>query len=100
MKIAKQPIDDKEEYQDGILFQPNSSKLKNEEILKKVTVWYSIQNGGDGSAYPFWFLTEVEAIKDQDEMAEGWGEDCCGPVETFIGSDIHKEAVSRKNRKK
>ena len=64
--------------------------------LKKVTVWYSIQNGGDGSCYPHWFLTEAKAEKDQREMDEGWGEPCCGSVETFAGSDIHQEAVKNK----
>jgi len=60
--------------------------------MKKIVVWYSIQNGGDGSAYPDWFLTEADARKDQEEMDEGWGEPCYGNVETFIGSNIHKEA--------
>jgi hypothetical protein len=60
--------------------------------LKKIKVWWSIQNGGDGSASPAWFLTEEHADKDQGEMDEGWGESCIGSVETFIGSDIHKEA--------
>lgn len=59
----------------------------------KIEIWYSIQNGGDGSAYPDWFLTEAEAQADQDEMDEGWGEDCMGSVETFEDSDIHKEAL-------
>jgi hypothetical protein len=61
--------------------------------MEKVVVWFSIQNGGDGSAYPAWFLTEEEAEQDQEDMYEGWGESCTGSVETFIGSDIHEEAV-------
>lgn len=61
--------------------------------LEKVVVWYSIQNGGDGSAFPSWFLTEKQAEKDQDDMDEGWGEPCTGSVETFIGSDIYLEAL-------
>ena len=63
------------------------------KALTKTTVWFSIQNGGDGSAYPDWFLTEEEADKDQEEMDEGWGESCIGSVETFKGSDIHKRAI-------
>lgn len=59
--------------------------------LKKTTVWYSIQNGGDGSAYPKWFLTSKDAERDQEQMDEGWGEDCSGSVQTYEGSDIHKE---------
>lgn len=62
--------------------------------MKKIVVWYSIQNGGDGSAYPNWFLTEELAEEDQDNMYEGWGESCTGSVETFEGSDIHQEAVN------
>jgi hypothetical protein len=66
--------------------------------LEKVVVWYSIQNGGDGSAFPSWFLTEAQAEKDQDDMAEGWGEPCTGSVETFIGSDIYNEALANNKR--
>lgn len=58
-----------------------------------VEVWYSIQNGGDGSAYPKWFLTEDDAENDQENLDEGWGESCTGSVETFVGSDIYDEAV-------
>lgn len=60
--------------------------------MEKIKIWYSIQNGGDGSAFPYWFLTEEEAEKDQENMDEGWGESCIGSVETFVDSDIHKEA--------
>ena len=41
---------------------------------------------------PQWILTEGETIADQENMCEGWGEYCMGSVETFVGSDIHKEA--------
>ena len=61
--------------------------------MEKTKVWYSPQNGGDGSVFLHWFLTEEEARNDQDNLDEGWGEDCSGSVETFIGSDIHKEAT-------
>jgi len=60
--------------------------------MTKVEVWFSIQNGGDGSAYPDWFLTEQEAEDDQMNMEEGWGEPCIGVVETFVDSNIHKYA--------
>lgn len=63
------------------------------KILVKTEVWYSIRNGGDGSASPAWFLSEEHAEKDQENMDEGWGESCTGSVETFIGSDIYKEAT-------
>lgn len=65
--------------------------------LEIVTVWYSVQNGGDGSAYPAWFLTEKDANYDQETMDEGWGEYCTGCVETFVGSDIHEAALENSN---
>ena len=67
--------------------------MNDTEQLVKVTIWYSIQNGGDGSAYPSWYLTEEDAERDQEDMMEGWGESCTGRVETFEGSDIHREAI-------
>jgi hypothetical protein len=67
--------------------------------LKRTTVAYSIENGGDGSAYPSWFLTEEDAETDQELALEGWGKTwwraqalALGTVETFEGSDIHIEA--------
>ena len=38
------------------------------EQLIKTTVWYSIQNGGDGSAYPSWYLSEEDADRDQEDI--------------------------------
>lgn len=63
------------------------------ELLVKTKVWYSIANGGDGSAYPHWYLTEEDAEWEQEHATEGWGESCTGSVETYEGSDIHREAV-------
>lgn len=64
------------------------------EQLTKITVWFSIANGGDGSAYPRWFLTEEAAKDDQTSAYEGWGSSCTGSIETFKGSDVHEDAVS------
>lgn len=61
--------------------------------MEKVIVYYAMLNAGDGSAYLQWYLTEEEAQTVEEEQDEGWGEGCDGSVETFIGSDIHKEAV-------
>lgn len=44
-------------------------------------IWYSIENGGDGSAYPIWMESEDLAILDQKWMDEGWGEPCYGCIE-------------------
>lgn len=62
------------------------------EQLEKITVWYSVRNCGDGSAYPYWFLTEEEADKDQENQDDTWSESCVGSVQTFVGSDIHQRA--------
>ena len=61
--------------------------------MEKINIWYSIKNGGDGTASPDWFLTEEETEYDQENMYEGWGETCNGMVETFVGSNIHKKAI-------
>ena len=61
--------------------------------MEKVTIWYSPRNGGDGSVGLSWFLTAEEAEYDQENQYEGWGEDCSGSVETFVGSDIHRKAL-------
>lgn len=61
--------------------------------MKQIKVFYSIRNAGDGSAYLEWFLTDKAAQRDQEIMDEPWGEDCCGSVETFEGSDIHNKAL-------
>lgn len=73
-------------------------EVEEPELLTKIIVWFSIQNGGDGSAYPDWFLTEEEAEYDQENMYEGWGESCIGSVETFVGSDIYNKALENKDR--
>ena len=51
----------------------------------KTTIYYSVQNGGDGSAYPMFVETKELARWDQDHMDEGWGECCSG--ELVIESD-------------
>lgn len=64
------------------------------ELITKITIWYSVANGGDGSAYPRWFLTEKAAEDDQTSAYEGWGSLCTGSIKTFKGSDVHEDAVS------
>lgn len=51
-----------------------------EQKMNKLKIYYSIQNGGDGSAYPVFFNTEELAEWDQDHLWEGWGESCCGSI--------------------
>ena len=48
--------------------------------MHKLTVFYSVQNGGDGSAYPR-FMENKELVEfDQEHMEEGWGESCTGSI--------------------
>ena len=42
--------------------------------------WYSIRNGGDGSAYPVFFECRELSEIDQKYLDEGWGEDCSGDL--------------------
>jgi len=46
----------------------------------KLTLYYSVESGGDGSAYPKWFDTEELAEWHQDHLDEGWGESCTGTI--------------------
>ncbi len=70
------------------------SRLKTNKLKVKIlTLWYSIRNHGDGSAYPHWFGSEATARKDQDLQEEGWGESCIGSIQSFEGSDEHKKAL-------
>ena len=43
-------------------------------------LYYSVQNGGDGSAYPMFLESEELAEWDQAHMDEGWGESCTGSI--------------------
>lgn len=63
--------------------------------MEKVTVAYSVDNGGDGSAYPSWWECEEDAKINQESALAGWGESCTGRVETYVGSNIHSEAVDQ-----
>lgn len=79
------------QFDEDLDFELEKPRLKTEEVVK-VDVWYSIQDGGDGSASLDYFLTEEKAEKDQDERAE-WGEPCTGRIETYAGSNIYKRAL-------
>jgi hypothetical protein len=83
-----------------IKYESEPTKPTNTRTVEIVKVWYSIRNCGDGSAYPYWFLTEEESEWDQDNQWEGWGETCNGSVETFVGSDIYKTACEMSKKQK
>ena len=74
-----------------------SHDIPSKDDLEKIEIWYNVVDGGDGSAYPTFFLSEDESTKsyeEQYENGEGFAEDCSGIIETFVGSNIHKEAIS------
>lgn len=49
--------------------------------MKLMKIYYSVSNGGDGSAYPHFFESEVLANIHQEYQSEGWGESCTGDLE-------------------
>ena len=51
--------------------------------MSKIKLWYSVANGGDGSAHPVFFSTEDQAKAHQEDVNsnEGWAEDCYGLIE-------------------
>lgn len=53
-----------------------------------MNIYYSIQNGGDGSAYPMFLSTSKLARWDQDHMDEGWGESCDGNLTILADNDV------------
>ena len=56
--------------------------------MKELTIYYSVQNGGDGSAYPSFMESRELAEWDQAHMYEGWGEDCSGSITVKSESEI------------
>ena len=78
-------------------YKPPRKKEEETVVLKKVDVWYLVVDGGDGSAYPCWYLSEKDAEKADDDIVKFCGynlaEICSGRVETFEGSNIHSQAI-------
>lgn len=56
--------------------------------MARLTLWYSVGNGGDGSAYPQFFENERLTEMDQELMPEGWGECCNGSIIIEGGEDM------------
>lgn len=68
--------------------------------MHKMTVFYSVQNGGDGSAYPKFMESEALCRFDQEHMSEGWGECCIGSLSFESDSPIRivgKEIVTKES---
>jgi len=55
------------------------------------TLYYSVESGGDGSAYPVWFETEELAHWHQEHLYEGWGESCTGCIKVRINHWLNDE---------
>lgn len=53
-----------------------------------LTIYYSVRNGGDGSAYPTFMESDELANWDQEHMDEGWGESCTGSFTVSSDSPI------------
>lgn len=54
----------------------------------KLILYYSVSNGGDGSAHPEWMESAELTEFDQRNMQEGWGECCIGSIELESDSPI------------
>lgn len=62
------------------------------------TLYYSVHNGGDGSAYPIFLESQELASWDQDHQSEGWGEDCSGTVKLESVTPIVCDQVISKEK--
>jgi hypothetical protein len=56
-------------------------------MSNRLTIYYSVENCGDGSAYPRFFDTKELAEWHQNHLDEGWGESCTGDV-TVEGDNL------------
>ena len=54
-------------------------------------LWYSVENGGDGSAYPEFMESKELCQIHQHFQIEGWGEECIGHIK--IKSDTSIELM-------
>jgi len=66
-------------------------------MQEKVVIYYSVQNGGDGSACPVFMETERIALMDQDLMLEGWGEPCVNSL-TIHGNNIIVDSIKTEKK--
>ncbi len=48
--------------------------------MAELTIYYSVENCGDGSAVPKFFATAQLADWHQEHLSEGWGEPCVGSL--------------------
>jgi hypothetical protein len=70
-------------------------QIHGKNMKHKLTLHYSVQNGGDGSAYPQFMSSKELAEYDQEHMDEGWGEPCTGSITLESESPIlSKEEIT------
>ncbi|MBT4207149.1 hypothetical protein HOE22_02265 [Candidatus Woesearchaeota archaeon] len=56
--------------------------------MYKLRLHYSVESGGDGSAYPIFMESEELTQWHQNNMDEGWGEPCNGYIDLESESPI------------
>lgn len=61
--------------------------------MHTLNLYYSIQNGGDGSASPRFMESAELTYWDQEHMDEGWGEPCDGVITLTSESPITVERI-------
>ena len=59
-----------------------------------MNIYYSVENCGDGSAYPRFFATSELAEWHQEHLDEGWGETCTGSIKVEGEGIICSEALT------
>ena len=64
--------------------------------MEKLTIYYSVVNGGDGSVYPKFFTDKgVAEYYQETQEEESWGEPCTGSI-TFEGDNLCCPEVTTK----
>lgn len=64
------------------------------EKMMKTTIYYSVENCGDGSAYPEFFDREDVCDAHQDNLTEGWGESCTGSLTITSAGPIKVQGIT------
>lgn len=64
-------------------------------MSNKLTIHYSVDNCGDGSAYPRLYDTKQLARWHQDHLDDGWGEPCVGTID-IEGDNLRCEEMQTK----
>jgi hypothetical protein len=70
-------------------------QIQKGKTMSKITLYYSVEDHGDGSAYPQFFLDKDVAEWHQENLDQGWGEPCTGSI-TVEGDNLScPEATSK-----